>query len=315
MIPLLKLDFYLHAQGILKTIGFFTIAISGYIIARFRNISPISARWLTITLLFGSVLIGPLWISGPWYLSNIISVAFGMLALLEYSGKNRPLLIGLLIAFTWATRQTAGLALVIFFGLQMLWQWQKKRQHFSVFLASVFSMATPLLIVIIALMWFDDARFGSPFDSGYGDSFLAGDETEKRRDQNGLFSFSYYAHNIYWYFFSLPEWKNGKIFVSTAGLSVFVVSPVTIWIFRGKFGDPNFISSWTAIIVVTSILLSYYATGAATYGPRYLCDILPLWYLLLINRVKNQDINSLFKKIVIASVSINSLLFISMVSA
>ena len=307
-VPFVALGHGEIAQAILKVLALLAIANGAYILARRQGVAGYPAAWLVLALLGGSVLVGPLWMSGPWYLANVISVAFGIWAICEYYGSNRPWLIGVLIACTWATRQTAGLALAIFFYCEILWQW--RTSDLSRIWRRSLMMGLPVAAAIAALIWFDAARFGSPFDSGYGDSLLAGDETEWRREEHGLFNPIYFIQNIYWYFLALPAWTEKGIQVSTGGLSLFVISPVTLWLFARAPWEVDRASAWLAIGIVIPVLLAYYATGAVTFGPRYLNDILPLWFLLLVQIVQHRLLTRGFKRLVLLSVLLNGILFI-----
>lgn len=312
VVPLVAFGIVDWAQPIVKILALLAIAIGSYLLARSRGFPPMPAAWLMLALLFGSTLIGPLWLSGPWYLANVLSLAFGIWAMWEYYGRNRAWLIGLMIGCTWATRPTAGLALAIFFGSETLWRWHL--QGFSYVWRRTLVMGLPVAITLLLLMGFDALRFGSLFDNGYGDSVLAGDQTERNRLEHGIFSVFYYLQNIYWYFFSFPQWIDGRVVVSSAGLSLFIVSPATFWLFFRSCWNSDRALAWLTIALLLPILLAFYGTGGYTYGPRYLCDLLPFWFILLMETFRIKPMSLTFKVLLIFSIQLNGFLLVALLS-
>lgn len=100
--------------------------------------------------------------------------------------------------------------------------------------------------------------------------------------------------------------------VLVPAIGLIVVSPATLWLFERSIWNVERAAGWLAVVVVLLVLLAYYATGAVTFGPRYLCDILPLFFLLLVEVVRNRTMTIGFKRLILFSGLLNGVLFLNL---
>ncbi|HEX3409507.1 MAG TPA: hypothetical protein VHS07_04470, partial [Candidatus Binataceae bacterium] len=163
---------------------------------RFRGRSRI-----LLTLLFG---LGSLvWFYGgakgnSWSLMHVTTL-FGLtLAIYETLARGRGWLTGLAFGIAVLSRQTVLLALPFF--VWSLWRdGESPRRNFNRELGFALCLCAPILFDA----YYNAARFGSPWDSGYPRVIVA--ITALRFRPWGLFSLNYVAANARTYFLKLPE--------------------------------------------------------------------------------------------------------------
>ena len=105
-------------QIALETLLSLFIACAAYRLARLALLSTLDGLWMTFAFLFSSVTIGIVLIDGPWQIAHLAAMALFLAAILEWRGRNRPLLIGTLMGLAIASRLTVAVC-VIFFLLQI----------------------------------------------------------------------------------------------------------------------------------------------------------------------------------------------------
>ena len=129
------------------------------------------------------------------------------------------------------------------------------------------------------------------------------------RDQHGVFSVKYFFKNFYYYFLKLPE---SFFKVSPWGLSFFIVSPIFIKIFWGSIKEKIVKFSWVTSLIILFSTLIYFTSGWWQFGPRYVLDFLPFWFLLLLYSFKGSQLNNYHRLVIGLSSFTNFFLFLSL---
>jgi hypothetical protein len=294
-----------RAQATLQVLLAAAVAALAYGVARRGGASRHDAAWLACAFCLGSVAIGVLAVDGPWQVAHAIVLVALLAAIHEWQGKKRPLVMGALVAAAIATRLTAG-AGALFFVIALVRERGTGREG----LRALATFLLPLALVALLLGAFNAARFGSPFDNGYADSTLTvGDAVWSRRAEHGLFSFANVPRNAWYYFVALPAFGRAGVGVDPQGLSFFLLSPAFLYAATRPKKD----ATWAAVGVVCAAALAafmpYYTTGYVQFGPRYLNDVLPFLYLLLVDAVREERLRAPMKSLIAASAALNILLF------
>jgi hypothetical protein len=142
-------------------------------------------------------------------------------------------------------------------------------------------MALGFLPALAFFFWYNDARFGSPLESGYALATLP-PWLQELRDQ-GLFSTSHIGMNIDYLFFKLPRLTAAFPYFKPDGLgmSVFLTSPGLLLALLAPWRDRRtWILLLTAVLVLIPTLL-YYGGGWLQYGYRYFLDSIPfIWAMV-----------------------------------
>ena len=149
-------------QGIMQLILIVILLLSLFKLARIKEFNFPDSLYLTAAFLMGSPVVGLIVDPKSWFFAQVVTVTTLTLLLLELETKRRLLLIGILEAALIATRPTSGfiiLALVVLLYI--------KKEPLQRKINRVIPFLIPLFINLVALMWFNYARFGNLVDNGY----------------------------------------------------------------------------------------------------------------------------------------------------
>jgi hypothetical protein len=282
------------------------IALSCYFTARRFLLSKHDATWLAFAFIFSSVAIGCTLVNTPWQIGNTLAALFFLLAAYAHIQKRSPAVIGALCGAALLTRYTAGLGIVFFIAAEFFEHRPRREQ-----LARMFKMGAPYAGFLLLLLWYNHARFGNALDTGYSHHFLYPGEI-KDSLARGVFRLQNVGRNFYFYFLKFPEWR-GRPRVSEDGLSFFILSPIFLFACRCR----RMKYFWPAVAVTVpslAVYLAYFTTGFVQFGPRYLVELLPFWYLVLLEYFKKQGgLKKWQRWLIAASAAANIALFIAFI--
>ncbi len=304
----LGVPFYQGYLQFFLTMGIFAMA---YKLAKiFRQTKSVSLV-LAFTLCFASNYSFLAFSTESWYFSQTITVFLVLLAFYEWYTKRRLLLIGIYMSLVLATRFTAVIG-VLFFILEILFSSATLKGK----VLQMIRFLIPLAVVCFLLIGYNYIRFGNIFITGYENNNIKPDYQALMLKRHGTFKIENVPTNIYWYFLALPD----PILESPTyhlvppffqanpwGMSFFIMSPIFFLILktlRLKMTREE-IFLWIASGTGLSILLLWYSTGFFQVGPRYLMDILPLWFILLLIYFKSTTIKFTHYLIVFVSSLLN----------
>ena len=245
------------------------------------SLNSISRLLLTAGFAFGTVHFYAAITGTVWFFAHIMAVFFLLLAILEFFGKRRPVLLGFLTGFAFLSREPT-----LFASLFFLWPFIKEKQ---------FNKITAFLFGIIPaigfLSFYNFARFGSIFETGYDAvyntyvnsgikySFLRTIVPESFPHFNQLD-----IRNIPLHLFTiLLMWPNlSQSFPffapSSYGMSIFLTSPFLIY---SIFARNYFVKiCWLSILAIAIPGFLFYAQGWVQFGYRFLLDFLPFLLVL-----------------------------------
>ena len=217
---------------------------------------------------------------GVWHTGHLVATGLTLMALIELFGRRRPLIVGLLGGAAFLTRAPLLLAMPVYAlmlrsvesalaaGRSVVHRWRPMLVDWLVLILGFLPFG-------LFALWYNDVRFGSPFESGYGLASLP-DWLTALRDQ-GLFSLSHLGMNIDYLFLHTPTQIAQFPFFKPDGLgmSIFITSPGLFWAVRSDWFSRR---SWflLAALVVTLVPnLLYYGGGWLQYGYRYALDAIP----------------------------------------
>jgi len=277
-----------------------------FLVARRCRFSDDDAVLLACLFGFGSMVIGAISINGPWYLGNTVAAVCVLAAVLETRGRNRPWLVGILAGLAGLSRLTAGIGAFYFILLELLARRGRREK-----LRRLAAIALPALAAIALAAAYNYARFGGWFDTGHRDHFLLPEGREAWHvARYGLFSLVYYARNFYFYFLKLPELYGWLPLVHPYGVSIFVVAPFFLYAWTADRRRPEFAAALLASIAPFAVYLTYFTTGFWQFGSRYVLDILPYWYLLVLIAFERSGLRRRHRLMIAASAALNCILFV-----
>ena len=243
----------------------------------------VDRMWLVLLLGFSTQIWWVTTRGGVWHTGHLIAMLVTLAALIETFGRRRGWLLGLLVGAAFLTRAPAAFAVPFFawvlvddertrLGDPRSWPWGRWARY-------AFGLAPAVLFAL----WYNEARFGSPLESGYGLASLP-PFLELEREQ-GLFSLSHLGMNLDYLLVHLPAFfvtqPDGSIHLlipprpDGLGLSIFLTSPGLLLALRADPRSRMTIAlALTALVVLIPSLL-YYGGGWLQYGYRYALDSIP----------------------------------------
>ena len=251
-----------------------------YKIATTLKLSPNKSLALAAFFIFGSVYTPIAAISSSTYFSQVVTTSFLLFALYEFLHQRRWTIIGTAIALASLTRATA-LFTSVFFVIFLI----QKSPRF----ANLAKFVTPIIGALILMMSYNYARFGDFFETGYRYQIVL-EESAKKRDV-GLFSIKHVGTNIYYMLFKTPDLLPHFPFLrfNDYGMSIFILSPVLILIFKANFKSKLVKVSLMTILVTLIPIITYYGIGVKQIGYRYALDFAPFVLIILVSAFKKVD--------------------------
>jgi hypothetical protein len=228
---------------------------------------------LTASWAFGSEI---LWMgtTGGQHLAPQLLAASCLLGSIVLALDRRlPLVAGLLLGAGAASRLPVGLALPL---LLYLYRGEGQRAAWA---KVVVGLAIPAALVGA----YNLARFGNPFEFGYG--LIQNVDGESVLDEpwyeHGIVSWRYIPGGLYAMLFRGLEWQDEFPWVvpGFVGASVLLTMPVLWWVFEAR-GRLALVAGLTAALILLPDL-AHGNPGFAQLGYRYIVDALPVLWLML----------------------------------
>lgn len=214
-------------------------------------------------------LYGKVWFTAQ--LLGFLLVALAYLCALELNGAFSFLAVGILMACAMLTRNHLLFAGIwpAYYLLEKNWNIRPKVYGY------VMLALLPALVAGLLFLGYNLARFGNPFELGISyhrmDAFFLADY-----QKYGTFNAHYIPVNFYYQYIHYPLLSLLRLSPDLLmGGSLFLLSPVFFFAFRGAFRERGNPSAWMLIISIlaTSVpILLLMGTGWEQYGPRYTLD-------------------------------------------
>ena len=240
--------------------------------------------WLAVLFGFSTQI---LWVTtrgGVWHTGHLIATILTFAALVELFGKQRAWLIGLLAGAAFLTRAPLAFA-IPFYALMLdappslpttdVIGGYVRSVTRSTRLRGWVLLGLGVLPSVIAFFAYNQIRFGSPWESGYGLASLPPFLEVQRA--LGLFALAHVPMNIDYFLLHLPKPIPTFPFFKPDGLgmSVLITSPGLLFASQADWRKPRAWWLLGATIAVLIPTLLYYGGGWLQYGYRYFLDSVP----------------------------------------
>ena len=214
------------------------------------------------------------------YLGQISAYLFLTLTIYESLNKKRLPLLIFYFSFAFLSRLQVGLALPFIIYLN--------RERFKN-LKKLISFGLGITFFVILYGIYNYLRFGSFFQTGYG--LIPGVLNEPWYG-GSLFGTDHIISNLKVMFTSLPIIKKSFPFIepSWGGLSIWITSPVFIYVLRANLKNIQNIIAWFSIILIAIVIFVHGGTGFTQFGYRYAVDFYPLILYLITDVVSSTEI-------------------------
>ena len=264
-------------SGINALLAATTVGLGWWLLGRV-GVANLADRGRLVVLLGFSTQIW--WVAtrgGVWHTGHLIATILTLACLIELSGRKRAWLIGLLAGAAFLTRAPLAFA-IPFYALLLAGDsiWEPRRWPWRHWVG----LAGGVLPSVVFFFWYNEARFGTPLESGYALATLP-EWLEVRRDV-GLFSVAHIPMNLDYLLVHLPAPIQDFPYLRPSGLgmSILITSPALLYAIKAPWRESR---SWwlagAALVVLIPTLL-YYGGGWLQYGYRYALDSIPFVWLL-----------------------------------
>ncbi len=266
--------------------------------------------WMTVLFGFGTIYWYTASIGSVWYIAQIASLFFLILAIYETFGLRRPLLIGLLLGASYWSRVPVILSLP-FFVIMLSDKWLIRERTGSILrrirIKPILLLFAGVGVFVLLNFLYNYLRFGSPFDVAYSlHEISAAKERVSPWFNKGLFNLSYFKHHLYVFLLHPPAIIDAWPYIvpSMAGLSVLITTPIFIFAFFAGIRNKFSLACWSAIIPIALLIFTKSGTGWTQFGYRYALDFYP-FLLLLTYKGIGSEIKWYHKLLIIIGVLVN----------
>ena len=256
-------------------------------LARRYGATGAAAHWVAVLGAFGTLLLYVSVLGNFYYLAHAEATLFLELALLEWTPRRRPLVIGALLGLAFLARPTtllaaAPLGLVLLRDRLPAVSRAQVRRRLGGLVRLAVELGAPVAVAGIAYATFNWARFGSPWQNGYGISHLATPDLEARRAL-GLFALAQVPENIRLALLTPFTVRARAPFLlpDPHGLSMLLVSPGLLLAGWAGWRDATARVLWACAALVAVPVFLYYGGGYVQYGFRYSLDFTPFLVALV----------------------------------
>ncbi len=250
---------------------------------RLARLSDAQAYGLALLYAFGSVYFFSSLQGTVWFAAHVVAAVATWTFLLASLGASRPWLAGIALAAALGSRTPLGFA-AIFFLFEALRKYRAgagsvARRRLLVELAS---FATPVVVMVAALAYYNWVRFGVVTEFGYRYLSVA---WKIRIETWGLFSYHYLGRNLAVVLAGLPFSPGGEPGavwrINGHGLALWLTSPFYLALLWPRRRSVLQRSLQVTLLLVALPTLLYQNTGWFQFGQRFSNDYAPLLFLLL----------------------------------
>ena len=244
------------------------------------EISTDQAVLLSLLFALGTVYFFSAVQGSVWYAAHVVAVGLGALYLLFALDAERPVLAGCMIGLGFLTRAPLLFAVPLF----LLEAARVSARPFDAgaMLRRCAGFFTPIVAAVGFALWYNQARFGDPFDFGYQHLTVV---WSARMMKWGLFDYHYLGRNLGVIFSSLPWITRGAapvpFQISGHGLALWITSPFYLWLlWPRRIASPH-LALWLTVVAVAIPTLFYQNTGWIQFGYRFSNDYAVFLFALL----------------------------------
>jgi hypothetical protein len=257
------------------------VGVFYFLLALRSELTHLKRMLLVVTMLFGTWMWTNMGYTGAWQLALGFAVLGEAAALYFTIVRRRPLLAGLCFAMAFGNRTEIVLTAPIFFYLLLRDEIGSPRDIPRGWKTLAQFCLVPLVLGVATLAY-NAARFQSPFDFGY--ARIPG-VLEEPWYRHGIFSIYYIPLNFQEML--LRTWKplsTFPYFVPTGfGGSIVLTSPFLVLLFRrGARAQWLTRAAWAAVAVMTAVLWCHGNPGGWQFSYRYAMVLLPWIFLILL---------------------------------
>lgn len=222
-------------------------------------------------------------VGSAWFIAHVVALFFILLALFETFGKQRILLIGLLIGASFWSRTTTIFTLPFF----IIFLWKKLIPNSSRNIWNIFFLLFGVGSFVIIDGFYNFIRFGD--FSAFAPYLLIPNFKQDPAYKDGLMSIKFIPRHLKAVLFKLPYTSNTFPFLvpSIYSLALWFTSPLIVYAFKFKKNLLS-IACWAGILPTLLVIMMWTVVGYAQFGYRFAQDFMPLLLILIAQGIGNK---------------------------
>ena len=262
------------------------------------GVKGVKALWLTALFGFGTCFWYTAAVGSSWYIEQVSAVLFLTLAIILALYRKSDFLVGLLLGFSYLSREPTILAFPFF--LLFMYEQKKKTASWNPMLKQALYFFLGLAIPVVLNALYNFARYDTFLDVGYT-IIIKGDP----QYPFGLFSLAYIPKHIYAILFQGPILLNSFPYFKPnwMGLGLFFTTPAFLYVFKAKW-DSLSKKAALATLCILPILITHGTVGFTQFGYRFSLDFTP-FLMILTAKGMTENLNWKEKSIIILSIMVN----------
>jgi hypothetical protein len=253
---------------------------SGWDIARRIGVSVSARLWLCGFLLFGTDLFWCAMYGDVWFIAHVASAAFTLLALGEIMGGKRAWLVAIYAGCAVESRFSLVLALPVYaVWLALECEPQERVRRLAAFAGGLVPFA-------IFWVWYNEARWGQPYDIGYTAWYH---QDQVGEPTGSPFRLEYVPNQLYSFFVRFPDVvaQAPYLIPTNNGIALTWTSPALLLALFARRPRNAVIALWAATLLIFLPNVAYYVNGFAQFGMRHALDFEPFLFVLMLLAAKD----------------------------
>jgi hypothetical protein len=270
----------IHEQVVSSVIGGAAVGLAWLLFGVFA-LTTRARLALTAAFGLGTVLWYVAEVGSVWYFAHVVAVFFVLAALnLAFRGR-APLLVGLCLGFAATSRLPVVLAAPVFAALLLRLGWPPRLPPLAVVVRRLTPFAIGLAIPIAGYALYNVARWGTVLDVGY--VRIPGVLEDQFYVDHGILSVWYVPRNLFAIFFRSWNYVDAPPYLQPSwwGLSLFLTTPLYLWLFRARLRDPRVLYALGGTALVAIPIVTHGNVGISQFGYRFSLDFQPLLFIVL----------------------------------
>jgi hypothetical protein len=261
------------------------VGLAWLVFGRFELSAP-TRLGLTAVFGFGTAFWYVAEVGSVWYLSHVVAVMFSMAAIFLALDRDRrrPFLVGLLLGGAAMSRLPVGLTAPFFIAMLVAVDRPLRLPasgERSAALRRVILFGLGLAIPALAYGLYDLARWGSLLDQSY--VLIPGVLDDPIYAKHGILAIEYVPRNLFAIFLRSWNYVDDPPFLQPSwwGLSLFLTTPLFVWLFRARWRDPRVAWALVAAALALVPIVTHGNVGITQFGYRFSLDVQPLLFVVL----------------------------------
>ncbi len=270
----------IHEQVVSSIVGAGAVALAWQLFRLFA-LSTRARVVLTVAFGFSTVLWYVSEVGSVWYYASVVGIFFLLAALNLAFRRRAPFLVGLCLGFAATSRLPIALGAPVIAAILVDLHRSRPLPRLGPALRILGPYAIGLAIPIGAYALYNVIRWGTPIDQGY--VAIPGVLEDPYYSEHGILSLWYVPRNLYAIFLRSWNYVDDPPFLQPSwwGLSIFLTTPLYLWLFKSRLSDPRVAWSLLGVALIAIPIVTHGNVGTTQFGYRFSLDFQPFLFVML----------------------------------